>query len=95
MAETLVLRDNDAAYLELIFREIRKIDHKVLFNVVYFPSSVRVQLQCDETLRGKVFNKLHHIHNIFGLKFKPTQFIKRTKSLVTFDLSVLYNTDNE
>lgn len=81
-----VLRDNDSKFLEVIFREIRKIDENVLFNVLYYPSNITVQLQSQEQLRGKIFNKLHHIHNIFGLKFSPTQFLRRDKTLISFDL---------
>lgn len=83
-----VIPDNDSKFLELIFREIRKISPNVLFDIQYFPTLVRVKIQISEETRGKIFNKLHHIHSIYNLTFRPTQFLKRDKSLISFDFLV-------
>lgn len=86
MSETPTLRDNDNKFLEKIFQEVKKLDPKALFDIVYYPSSIRVKIQLNESYRGQIFNKLHHLHNLYGLRFKPTSFIKKDKNLITFDL---------
>lgn len=80
-----VIRDNDQKFLEVIFQHIRKINSQVLIDVQYFPNLIRVQIQSSVEFRGKIFNKLHHLHSIYGLKFESTQFIRKDKSLISFD----------
>lgn len=82
-----VLRDNDYKFLEIVFQNVRKIDPNAIFNVVQFVKSLRVEIQSDEQYRGLIFNKLHHLHKIFGLTFNSTQFIKRSKNIISFDLT--------
>lgn len=88
-----ILRENDKRFIELILQEVRKIDEKALFNILYFPSNVRIQIQSGEEHRTQIFNKLHHIHKIFGLQFKLTQFIKKAKTLISFDLFLSYSSN--
>jgi hypothetical protein len=83
---TKPIRDNDAKFLEILFKEIRKIDPDVLFEITQYLFAIRVEIQSSEQHRGRIFNKLHHIHKLFGLQFKPSQFIKRDKNLISFDL---------
>lgn len=85
MQKPSTLRENDAKFLEIVFQEIRKIHQEALFNVVQYVHSVRVEIQSKEEFRGKIFNKLYHLHKLFGLHFKPTQFIKRDKNIISFD----------
>ncbi len=84
--ERPVISDNNQRFIELVLIEVRKIDSNALFDINYYPSLVRIRIQADEQLRGKLFNKLHHLHNSYGLRFTPTQFIKRDKTIISFDL---------
>lgn len=86
MTNQVILRDNDSRFIEIILQEIRKIDPKALFNITHFPRTTRIQIQSCAELRGRLFNKLHHLHRLYGLSFTPTQFIKRDKNLITFEL---------
>jgi len=86
--EKLVLRDNDYKFLEVVFKNIRTIDQDAIFNILNFPTTIRVEIQSKEEYRGLIFNKLHHLHRIFGLQFNSTQFIKRDKNIISFDLKV-------
>lgn len=81
------LRENDGIFLKKVFEEIRKIDPEILIDVTQYLFLVRIQLQSKEEFRARLFNKLHHIHRMFGLKFTPTEFIKRDKNIISFDLN--------
>jgi len=79
--------DNDSKFLEKVFKEVRKIDPNVLIEITQYLFSIRVELQSSEEFRGKIFNKLHYIHRLFGLTFTPSQFIKKDKNIISFELT--------
>lgn len=82
-----IMRDNDAKFLEIVFQNVRKIDPNALFNIVQYLHNMRIEIQSSEEFRGKIFNKLYHLHKLFGLDFQSSQFIKRDKNIISFDLN--------
>lgn len=81
-----ILPDNDLKVIEILISEVKKIEPKALIDIHYFPCLVTIKIQSDYSERSTIFNKLRHVHNLYGIKFTPTQFIKRDKNLISFDL---------
>lgn len=82
----IILRDNDSRFLEIIMQSIRKIDPEALFIVKQYLKQIKIEIQSKEECRSKIFNKLYNLHSAFGLMFKPSQFIKKDKNIIYFDL---------
>ncbi len=82
-----ILRDNDAQFIDTIIRQARSLDPDCIVNIRSIIHTHQIDIQTGVENKNKMFNLVRHIHNMFGLSFKATEFIKDKETLISFQLS--------
>ncbi len=82
-----ILRDNDQKFLELIIREVRKVEG--IINIRSIIHTHRIDVQVQEKFKDEIFNVIKNLHAQFGLVFKASEFIKDKNTLISFQLTDL------
>lgn len=82
-----ILRDNDAKFLELIIREIRRVNGIIdIYSIIH---THQIDVQVEEIYKDEIFTFIKNLHSRFGLEFKATEFIKDKNTLISFQLTSL------